>query len=139
MMLDSLLELDNANSMTSSEASTNIVDLGSDRDVGVGRPLYLVVIVTTALDDADADETYSVALQTDDNASFSSATTLLSFSFTRGDAAGTKQVHTIPQTNERYLRLYYTLGGTTPSGAFSAYITDQEPKADRKYPTSYAN
>ena len=55
-------------------ASTDAVDLGSDRDVGPGRPLWLVVAIKVAL--GGTTPTFNFSIQTDDNSSFSSAATL---------------------------------------------------------------
>lgn len=129
MFLDSRNEFSDAQAVSASAASTNLVDLGGDFNVGKGRPLYWVVQVDTALDDADGNETYVADLQTDDNSSFSSATNIAMLTFTRGDAAGTRKYVAVPNENEQYLRTYYNLGGTTPSGAFSAWLTDQEPQS----------
>ncbi|WP_406568642.1 Bbp16 family capsid cement protein, partial [Burkholderia cenocepacia] len=45
MYIDSLLEFSRAQALSASGASTNIIDLGSDRDIGPGRPLWVVVAV----------------------------------------------------------------------------------------------
>jgi len=126
MLIDKRLEFADAQALTATGASTNVIDFSRDRNVGRGRDLYLVVQVDVAADDANADETYSVALQTDDNAAHSSATELLSFSIARGAVAGTRVVQRVPNDNERYMRLNVTLGGTTPSITYSAWLTDQE-------------
>lgn len=137
-MIDSLLHFSDAQALSGagSVASTNKIDLGSDRNIGPGQQLWLVVLVSSALDDSDADETYSVALQTDDNEGFSSPTDIATLTFARGDAAGTRAIIGLPYANERYLRLNYTLGGTTPSGSFTAYITNQPPYDNTKYPNA---
>ncbi|UQO04992.1 hypothetical protein L0Z13_11620 [Burkholderia multivorans] len=76
MIIDSLLEFSRAQALTATGASTNIIDLGSDRDIGPGQPLWAVIAVQVAADNTTGDETYSIALQTDDNAAFSSPTTI---------------------------------------------------------------
>lgn len=130
MIMDSLLEFSDAQAVSASAASTSSVDLGSDRDVGVGKPLYFVVQVTTALDDTNADETYVATLETDSDSGFATAlATIATLTFARGDAAGTKKYVAVPSENLRYLRAYYTLGGTTPSGAFNAFLTSEHPEA----------
>ena len=52
----------------------------------------------------------------------------------RSTAAGTRYVLPIPSANERYLRGTFTLGGTTPSVTYSAWVTSQEPSAWAAYP-----
>ena len=134
MYIDKLLELADAQALTATGNTTNTIDLGSDRDVGNGQTLYLVLSLDVAPDAANSDETYVFTLTTDDNSSFSSATTILTQTITRGTAAGTRYVLPIPSANERYLRGTFTLGGTTPSVTYTAWITGQEPTAWAAYP-----
>lgn len=127
MYIDSQLLFSDAQALTSSGASTNLVDFGVDGNVGIGEPMAVVVVVDVALDAADADETYVITVQADDNSSFSSAATIATKTATRGDAAGTKYVLPIPADTsaEQYMRVYFTLGGTTPSGTFTAFLVPQ--------------
>lgn len=124
MILDAQNNFSEGQALTATAASTNLIDLGIDRNIGVGEKLAVMVNVEVAADDTTGDETYSVAVQTDDNSSFSSATELGSFSIARGTAAGEKFVFLIPadETPERYLRVNYTLGGTTPTVTVSAFL-----------------
>lgn len=125
MLMDSRLEFAVAQALTATGASTNVIDFSRDRNVGRGRDLYLVYQVDVAADGTTGDETYSVDLETDDNAAHSSAETLLTFTIARGAAAGTRVVHRIPNDNQRYMRLNSTLAGTTPTITYSAWLTDQ--------------
>ena len=134
MYIDKLLELADAQALTATGNTTNTIDLGSDRDVGNGRTLWLVLSLDVAPDGTTGDETYVFTLTTDDNSSFSSATTILTQTVVRGAAAGTRYVMAIPSANERYLRGTFTLGGTTPSVTYSAWVTSQEPTAWAAYP-----
>lgn len=124
MILDAQNQYSDAQAFTSTAASTNYIDHGSDRNLGVGEPMAVLVVLDVAADDGNSDETYSVAVQVDDNSSFSSATTLGTITITRGDAAGTKYVYVIPKSTsfEQYSRLYATLGGTSPSVTFTAQL-----------------
>lgn len=124
MILDAHLQFSDSQALTSTAASTNIIDLGADRNIGIGNKLGVYLNVEVAANAGDGDETYSIAIQTDDNSGFSSATTLSTFTITRGTAAGTVYLQGIPSdtTPERYLRLNYTLGGTTPSVTVSAHL-----------------
>lgn len=134
MIFDSRLEFSDAQAVTSSAASTNIVDLTSDRDVGPGERLWLVLTVQTAI--TGSSPTVSAVLQTDDNASFSSATaiaTLETLTATNGTAGATFFM-AVPSNNERYLRVNYTAGGTVSTGAVNAFLTNQEPKYHAAYP-----
>ncbi len=124
MILDSQHLFSDAQALTASAASTNIIDLGSDRNIGVGEEMAVVLQLTVAADDADGDETYSAAIQTDDNSGFSSAATLGTLTITRGDAAGSRYVFMLPKDSsvEQYLRVNYTLGGTSPSVTLDAFL-----------------
>lgn len=113
MILDAELLLSDAQALTATAASTNLIDLGADRDIGKGEPLALVITVDVAL--AGTTPTFQPSIQTDDNSAFSSATTLLTGQSYSALAAGAKIVLPIPDTNERYLRANYTIGGTSPT------------------------
>ena len=134
MMIDSLLEFSDAQALTATAVSTNVVDLTSDRDVGPGRTVWVVLTIDVAPDSASADETYTVDLETDDNESFTSATQLWQYTIIRTAAQGAPFALAVPMDNERFLRLNYTLGGTTPTITVSAHLTDQEPFEHLTYP-----
>ncbi|MDN7454837.1 Bbp16 family capsid cement protein [Burkholderia cenocepacia] len=136
MYIDSLLEFSRAQALSASGASTNIIDLGSDRDIGPGRPLWVVVAVAVA---AVGTGTYQIDLETDDNAGFSSPTKIASVSPSAAAlTAGQRLVIGMPFANERYLRLNYTLGGTSPGVTLNAFLTDQDPSSWQAYPDGIA-
>ena len=123
MYLDSLLKFSDAQALTATADSTNVVDLGVDRDIGKGEPMGFVVTVGVAADFTTGDETYTFAIETDDNAAMTSSTILgsqavLTTALTVGDTV----VIPIGHTNERYLQGVYTLGGTSPSVTIDAYL-----------------
>lgn len=134
MYIDSLLEFSRAQALSASGASTNVIDLGSDRDIGPGRPLWVVVAFKA---NAVAAGTYQIDLQTDDNVGFASPTVIASVS-PASPKAGQRVVIGMPFGNERYLRLNYTLGGTGPSMTVDAFLTDQEPASWQAYPDGIA-
>lgn len=112
-----------AQDLTATAASSNIIDLGGDWDQGVGEPLGVVIDVTTAADATTGDETYQFDIQTDDNSSFSSAATIARRIIAAASlVAGARFVIPLPNDNERYIRVYYTLGGTTPTVSVKAYL-----------------
>jgi hypothetical protein len=127
--VDKRLEFSDAQAVTADAVSTNVVDLSSDRDIGVGSPLWVIICVDVATDGTTGDETYEVELQTDDNSSFSSATEIGMVTIPRGTAAGSIFSIGFPVRNERYLRLNYDVGGTTPTGTFSAWLSKDPPRA----------
>ena len=82
---------------------------------GPGRPMAAVVQVT-ALDLADANETYSFTLQESaDNSTFTAAGAAQAVT-----ATGTAVVK--GRVKQRYVRLALTTGGTTPSITFKAWL-----------------
>lgn len=116
MILDAETRLASAQALTASGATTDYYDCGADTDIGRGEPMAMVFHVTTAADFTTTDETYAFAVQTDDNTSFSSAATLTSRTVAAANlAAGDRVVLPFTPDNERYIRGYLTLGGTTPS------------------------
>lgn len=143
MLVDSRLEFSDAQDVTSTAVSTNVIDLfavGGDqgfapgtatptlRNIGPGRPLWVVLTVDTAIT-AGTTPTVDVDLQTDADEAFSDPTVIASFrqlDDTNG-VAGARFVLGFPYSNERFLRLNYTAGGTVATGAVSAWLTDQEP------------
>lgn len=129
MFIDSRLEFSSAQALTATAASSNVVDLGADRKLVSGQPLFLVVAVNAAPDGTTGDETYRVTAQSEDDSDFSLPVDLQSFDIPRDTAAGARFAFDLRLRGERYLRLNYTLGGTTPSITLSAWLTDQQPTA----------
>lgn len=120
MIYEKTLQVSDAQALTAAAASTDHIDLGSDRDIGPGTPLWLVVVVKTAV-----AGTLQVQLQSDDNAAFASPTTLIAGETVAAPAAGTKIVLPMAATNERFLRAYF--GGAPTAGVVDAFLTSQEP------------
>lgn len=141
MLLDKRLEFSDAQSLTGTAASTNLVDLrglggpvaagtanANPRDVGAGGPLYWVTSLDVLADGTTGDETYTIALQSDDATAFGSAATVDSFTIPRSTPAGTIYARKVPAVAEQFVRAYYTLAGTTPSVTLSSYLTNQPPE-----------
>ncbi|MEY2653430.1 MAG: Burkholderia virus BcepC6B [Pseudomonadota bacterium] len=135
-IIDKRLELADAQALTASGVSTNVIDFSSDRDVGPGCPLFVHISLDVAADGTTGDETYVAALQTDDNEAFSSPSVVASVTIPRSSAAGSYFAIVVPPvvgSNERYVRLSLTLGGTTPSLTYSAWISAEMPRAWQAY------
>lgn len=118
MILDAYLVMSDAQAVTVTADSTSYVDqLAAGQAIAPGARLK--VQINTAFTTGDS-ATLTVALQCDDNASFTSATTLYTTSalaVTSIDAAGDIVLDIeIPPGAERYIRAYYTVG----TGSFSA-------------------
>lgn len=123
MILDSKLQFSDAQALTGTADSTNVIDLSNDRDIGIGEPMALVVTVGVAADFTTTDETYQFQLETDDNAAMSSSTIIGDVTVAAANlTAGDKVVIPLGHSNERYLQVVYTLGGTTPTVTVDAYL-----------------
>jgi len=120
MIIDYNLQFSDAQSVTADAASTNIIDLGSDRDIGVGEEMKIALNFDVAM--GGSSPTLAVLVQTDDNSSFSSATTVLTSRSIADAAIGDQLVLGLPDTNERYVRLYYDVGGSSPTMTVSASV-----------------
>lgn len=125
MILDAQLLYSDAQALTATAVSTNIVDHGSDRNIGLGEPLSVLVTIDVAA--GGTAPTLAITVQADDNAGFASPAEVA----TSGTAytaaqmtAGAKFVIPIPAnlTTERYTRLNYTVGGTTPTVTLTATL-----------------
>ena len=122
MIIDSELVLSDAQAITASAASTNYYDFGA-AGAGEGNPLRAVVHVNTTFDNLTS---LALALQCDDNTSFSSAKTLTSRSIVLASLVANKKIDlgVVPSECERYLRAYYTVTGTNPAaGALTMFLT----------------
>lgn len=128
MIMDRTLLFSDGQAVTATAASTNIVDLGATgtvygagspmiRDIGAGSDVDLLVTVTQSFNNLTS---IIISVETDDNAGFSSATTVFtSPTYTLAQLA-TGAKYLLPDvlpvgTAERYVRLKYTLAGTTPT------------------------
>lgn len=125
--------LDRENAFSQSQAlsgttlvpSTDVIDLSVVRQIGQGNNLPELVVNFEAAP-GGTTPTMTLALQTDDNASFSSPTTVITYlSAVAASAFGasTQYVFNLPQQGlERFIRLAYTMGGTSPTAQVSAHL-----------------
>lgn len=111
-----------AQALTGTAVSTNIIDFGQDRNIGIGKPMAVVITADVAL--AGTSPTLAIAVQADDNSAFSSAGTVATTPTYTALALGAQLVIPIPAdtATERFMRLSYTLGGTTPTVTLTAYL-----------------
>lgn len=126
MIIDRFNEFSDAQAVTATAASTNIVDLNAAGKIE-GKPYYLHIKVNTSAT-ASGDATVTFSFETDDNTGFSSATTLWT-SAAIGKAAltaGTEVVR-LPINGmpiKRYTRVYYTVAtGPLTAGKFDAFLS----------------
>ena len=131
MIIDALGTLSDAQALSATAASTNVMDFGSDRDIGRGQVLCVLFTVDVAADFTTTDETYQFTIQTDDNVGFASPKNVVTKLFSALPStpaaeltAGSKWVLAIPAdtSGERFLRVNYTLGGTTPLLTITAQV-----------------
>lgn len=126
MIFDMQSLFSDAQAVTADAASTNIIDLGAPgtpqhaaapitQDLGLGRAIPMRIQVVEAFNNLT---TLKIAVQVDDNASFSSATEVMSVTVPLAAliAGYVTPIVFVPRgTNERYMRLYYDVTGTAPT------------------------
>lgn len=137
MIMDATTLFSNAQAITATAVSTNIVDLGAagtvygaaaaiTRDIGKGADIPLKVTVVESFNTLTS---LTISIETDDNSGFASAKTVwTSPAYLLVDlATGAKLLlpDSIPLgTDERYVRLRYTVAGTPPTlGKITAGVT----------------
>lgn len=125
MILDKEQMFSDGQAVTNSQASTNHIDLGAVRDIGVGEPLEVVFVSPVAALSAGAS-TLTIALETDTQSSFATKVTLAQ-SGAIAKAAITAGAELwrpkVPAGVQRYLRAYYTVGtADLTAGTFTAGI-----------------
>lgn len=135
MIISNLDIFSDAQAITASAASTNVIDLGDagrvvgesadlTYDLGKGSPVSLRIQVTETFATLTS---LKVAVQLDDADSFGSAVIALE---TEAIAAATLvagyvfNIDNFPlRTNERYVRLYYTVAGSNATaGKITAWV-----------------
>lgn len=114
MLFDAKLLMSNAQAVTASAASTDIIDRGDSKDVGRGGDIPLVIQVVESFNTLTS---LTIDLQTDDSPGFGSARSLFQIVVPLADLKLGYQaaVITLPQKTKRYLRVNYTVTGTAPT------------------------
>jgi hypothetical protein len=128
----------NAQALTATAASTDLIDLGQERRLGIGEPMCVVIGCDVAM--GGTSPTMIATLQSDDNAGFSSATTVVVSPTFSAFAAGAKYVLPIPPgtATERYLRINYTMGGTSPTITVTTHLQPMSMvQNDAVYPDGF--
>lgn len=126
MYVDSQLLFSDAQAITAAAGSTNTIDFGAVRDIGVGEQLYVVALLDVAMTDSGSDSTLAVALETDSTTTFTPDATRTLFTFSAASAAGTVKYAALgpDDINLQYARLYYTpANGNLTTGSVTAFIT----------------
>ena len=125
MFVDSKLELSNAQALTATAVSTNVLPVSGN--IGPGEPMAIAVTVNVAADTASANETYQFVLQTATDAAFSSPVNLMTTEAFDGSTLleGTTFMVPLGSNNLAFLRMNYVLGGTSPSITVDAHLQPQ--------------
>lgn len=139
MIFDSTNLFSDAQAITVTAVSTNVIDFGATdtpkyaanaitRDMGKGRPIEVVAQVVTAFtgETAQDDENLTVSVQTATDEAFSSPVTIWTAPAAADGAtlvAGYRiPIYFLPQNVLRYVRLNYAVAGTADftAGAITA-------------------
>jgi hypothetical protein len=124
-IMDSTLLFSDAQAITGTAVSTNVIDLTASDEISTGHPLDLLVQVVG--NDFDNLTSLQVELQTDADAAFSNPTTIAKSE--DAPLADLKvgyrfNVNYWPRGNEQFIRLNYVVTGSNPTqGAITAGIT----------------
>jgi len=137
MIFDTTLQFSSNQAITATAASTNSIDLGATgtpfggialtRDIGAGKEIAISCLVTETFATLTS---LTVTIETDDNSSFSSATTVYSSGAIPVATLVAGYPFKVPAhfplgTNERYVRLKYTVAGSSATtGKITAGVVD---------------
>lgn len=144
MYLDSQNEFSDAQAVTATAISSNVVDLTqgvtspatlTDIDIGTGEDVYLVVQTQTTATDAGSDATLAVTLESDSTADLATSPTVhystgaLAFAAFATAGSVLAMVKLPSGTYERYLGVRYTVAsGPLTAGKFDAFLTKDVQK-----------
>jgi hypothetical protein len=138
MILDKLLLMSNAQAITASANSTDVIDLGVASDIGNGEDIEILCVVGTAFTAAGA-ATLQVALQgSTDNSTFTDMVVTRAIGKADLVAGAEACKFRIPpvaagQNPPRYLRMSYTVAtGPMTAGTITAGVV-QERQNNRAY------
>ena len=134
MYLDAKNEFSDAQAVTTTAISSNVViDLGSvnaTKDIGLGEPLWLIVLTNTLVTDSGSDATLTVTLESAADAGLTLGPvvhyTTGAMAFGTFSPAGTVLVAIrLPSADyKRYVGIRYTVAnGPLTAGKFDAFLT----------------
>lgn len=126
-MIDSQLQFSEQQAITTTAASSDIIDLGKNREIAFGTPVPLMIIVN---EDFNNLTSLKIAVETSENKEMSSVSELASVSVLLADLKKGKYIplNFMPAGNKGYVQLKYTVTGTTPTtGKITASLTDAVP------------
>jgi hypothetical protein len=119
--------------LTATAVSTNVIDLGATGTVlgapttlvrDIGKGLRIPISITMDVAAGGTSPTLVVTMEVDDNVGFSSATVVATSTLIAGGAIGERiDLFDMPEgVSEQFVRLNYTLGGTSPTFTVSSSI-----------------
>lgn len=139
MIVDKFNEFSDAQAVTATAISTNVIDLAplgggqgtnTVRDIGSGEELYLVVRTVTAATDSGSDATLTVTLESDSTENLATSPTVHfstgSLAFAAFSPAGAQLAAIkLPAGDyKRYLGVRFTVAsGPLTAGTFDAFLT----------------
>ena len=147
MFIDTQNEFSDAQAVTSTAISTNVIDIltaDTTLDIGQGEQLYLVVQTAVTATDTSSDATLTISLESDSAAALNSSPTVHfstgALAFAAFATAGTRLVTiALPHGSyKRYLGVRYTVAsGPLTAGAFDAFLTVNPAGVRRVYKTGF--
>ena len=140
MILDKEQMFSDGQAVTNSQPSTNVIDLGAVRDIGVGEALELLFVSPVAAQSAGAS-TLVIVLETDTQPNFATKVTLAQSGVIPKAAMSSGAElwrPKLPAGVQRYLRAFYTVGTAdlTAGTITSGILLDRRAHA---YPPSRLN
>lgn len=142
MITDKLLRFSEEQEVTDTAISENVVDQGTRRDVGEGRPLYVVFTINETFSDLTS---LSIDVVTSAADALTAPTSLgnVDLTLAEGELAAGRQyfVQIRPQAEsigQRYLGVTYTVTGTTATaGKVTADIVLDIQDGLKHYPSGF--
>ena len=127
MYVDKLLEFSDAQAVTATARSTNILDSSAvGADIGTGRQLWCIIQCDVAM--GGSSPTLDITLETDSVEAMSSATVVSTVAQKTALAVGDQSIIPVGPTAERFFSPKYTMGGSSPTVTLTAFLTDQDPQ-----------
>jgi hypothetical protein len=126
MMLDQNLVLSDAQALTVTANSTNVIDLGAAKSLGAGDVLIPMVLITAV---GGTSPTLTVTIQGADDVGISTNVITLATAtptLVSGTAYGFVRMAFHAHMPKRYIRATYTLGGTSPTMTITTSIVEDQ-------------
>ncbi len=137
MQIDKRAEFTSSSHLTVSSGGVgDYYNVGGDFDLGPGTPIYWILAILAKGGSIGSTSTFTFTLETDDNSSFSSPTTLATIVVPYNVAAGIKPYGvSLPFANEKFIRLKAVLvdGNGTADMTIASWLTNEQPVSYQAY------